>query len=152
MLVAAGAAVGIVALLALLYMYVLPHRSEANSAKSDSTGLEKPTDAGAVPGKTHPLAKHLEVSGVRIQESSGGKVKIDFNVVNHSAAELPDLKLEVRLRSGNRDFFVIPVSLPSLGPFASKDLSTSVKTQLKPYELPDWQRLEPRFTIQDAAQ
>jgi len=109
--------------------------------------------AGGVPpgaGTTHPLAKHLEVSGVRIQEASAGKVKIDFNVVNHSSADLPELKLDVRLRSGNRDFFSIPVKLPSLGPYASRDMSTTVKTDLKPYELPDWQRVEPRFTVEDA--
>ena len=147
-MVAAGAALGIVLLLLLLYTYVLPHRSaDTASAKSDASA--KSADPAAAAGTTHPLAKHLEVSGVRIQEASGGKVKIDFNVVNHSSADLPDLKLDVRLRSGNRDFFVIPVKLPSLGPYASRDLSTTVKTDLKPYELPDWQRVEPHFTVED---
>jgi len=148
--VAAGAALGIVLLLLLLYNYVLPHRgADTASAKTDASA-EKSADPAAAAGTTHPLAKHLEVSGVRIQEASGGKVKIDFNVVNHSSADLPELKLNVRLRSGNRDFFAIPVKLPSLGPYASRDMSTTVKTDLKPYELPDWQRVEPRFTIEDA--
>jgi len=142
-----------VALLAILYLYVLPHRSStAAAAKPDAASTEKAGDTGAAAGKTHPLAKHIEVSGVRLQEPSAGKVKIDFNVVNHSAAELPDMRMEVRVRSGNRDFFVIPVKLPSLPPFASKDMSTTVKTELKPYELPDWQRLEARFSVEDAAQ
>jgi len=149
MLVGLGAAVRIVALLALLYLYVLPRRSDARTTKADASA-EKSADAATTAGPAHPLAKHLEVSGVRIQEAAGGKVKIDFNVVNHSSADLPDLKLEVRLRSGGRDYFVIPVNLPSLGPFASKDLATTVKTDLKPYELPDWQRVEPQFSVSDA--
>jgi len=150
LVVAAGAALGIVLLLLVLYKYVLPHRgSDTASAKSD-TSAEKSADPAAAAGSTHPLAKLIEVSGVRIQESSAGKVKIDFNVVNHSSGDLPELKLDVRLRSGNRDFFDVPVKLPSLAPYASKDLSTTVKTDLKPYELPDWQRVEPRFTVQDA--
>ena len=146
---AAGAALGIVLLLLLLYTYVLPHRgADAAAAKSDPSAA-KSADPAAAAGTAHPLAKHLEVSGVRIQEASGGKVRIDFNVVNHSSADLPELKLDVRLRTGNRDFFVIPVKLPSLGPYASRDMSTTVKTDLKPYELPDWQRVEPRFTVED---
>src|SRR5262249_15275365 len=48
-LVAAGAAVGVVALLALLYLYVLPHRSEATT-KGDAPTLEKPAEAGAFDG------------------------------------------------------------------------------------------------------
>ncbi len=146
-LVAVGAAVGIVALLAVLYLYVLPRRGDATetATKAETAKLEKPATGSAA----HPLAKHLEVSGIRIQEQAGGKVRIDFVVVNHSAADLPKLSMEVRLASAGREYFVIPVDLPSIGPFESKDMSTSVRTDLKPYELPDWQLVQAKFVIRD---
>ncbi|MBC7926633.1 MAG: hypothetical protein H7039_13335 [Bryobacteraceae bacterium] len=143
-LVALGAALGIVALLAILYIWILPKRGSATSATAADAQLEAPVAAST---GSNPLTKHLEVTGVRIQEAAGGKVKIDFVVVNHSPADLPDLKLQVRLGSGDRDFFVVPVNLPTLGPFDSKDLSTTVKTNLRSYELPDWQLVKARFSI-----
>jgi len=36
---------------------------------------------------------------------------------------------------------VIEVSVPSLGPYESKELSAPLKTALRAYELPDWQFL-----------
>lgn len=150
-LAALGAAAGTIALLALLYIFVLPHRGDADAtAKPVSADTPKLETAGtAASGKPHPLAKHIEVGGVRIQEQSGGKVRIDFVVVNHSSADLPPLKMDVRLASGGREYFVIPVDLPSVGPFESKELSTSVKTNLKPYELPDWQLVQAKFAVRD---
>jgi len=149
-LVGIGAAAGIVALLAVLYMFVLPHRGDAPAATAaDKPTLEKAPAAGSKAAPVNPLAKHIEVGGVRIQEHSGGNVRIDFVVVNHSAADLPQLTMEVRLVSGGREYFIIPVQIPSIGPYESKDMSTSVKTNLKPYELPDWQLVQAKFTIQD---
>jgi hypothetical protein len=140
--------VGVVALLAVLYLYVLPHRGSeaAADAKGGAAKLEPVTSStrGA-----HPLAKHIEVTGVRIQEQTGGKVRIDFVVVNHSAGDLPPLKMDVRVLSGSREYFSIPVSLPSLGPFESREMTTNVKTDLKPYELPDWQLVQSKFTVHD---
>jgi hypothetical protein len=152
-LAALGAAAGTVALLALLYMFVLPHSGDdASATKGDtaaqSAKLENPRAEGAAE-KVHPLTKYVEVAGVRIQEQKGGKVRIDFVVVNHSSADLPPLKMQVRLASAGREYFVIPMDLPSLGPYESKDMSTSVRTDLKPYELPDWQLVQAKFSIRD---
>jgi hypothetical protein len=142
--VAIAAAVGIVALLAVLYLWVLPRRAAAPAAKA--APMEQPEPAGSSAGR-HPLAKHLEVSGVRIQEGASGAVKIQFLVTNHSAADLPAMKMNVALRAGDRSFFEFPVALPSIGPYESRELNSSVKTELKPYEMPDWQAIRPQFQL-----
>jgi hypothetical protein len=144
-LAAAGAGIVTAVLLALLYLYVLPHRGET-AVKAEAPVLGKPAQAGRGAG-AHPLAKLLEVGGVRVREDKGGNAKIQFVVINHSGADLPKLQAEIRLRSGDREFFAFPVDLPSIGPYESKELSATVKTDLKPYELPDWQMVQPQFTI-----
>jgi hypothetical protein len=68
-------------------------------------------------------------------------------VVNHSAASLPEMTMDVKIVSGGRTFFDIPAQLPSLGPYEVKDLSSPVTTELKGYEMPDWQMIRPQFTL-----
>jgi hypothetical protein len=126
----------------------LPGKDDAVAATNGAT-LEEPAAAGAgSPG--HPLAKHLEVAGLRLEGLRSGQVRIRYAVVNHSPADLPELQIRVSLRSDDRTFFEFPAKLPSLGPFEVKDLASTVKTELKPYELPDWQMLRPRLTIESA--
>jgi len=133
-----------VALLALLYVYVLPHRGDS-AVKAQTPALStaplKPSTG------THPMAKYLELNGIRIQESKAGRARIDFVVVNHSSADLPKMVMDVTLRSADRDFFNFAVNLPALGPYESKDLQQTVRTELKPYEMPDWQLIKPQFSI-----
>jgi hypothetical protein len=144
--VAILAAAGMVALLAVLYLYILPAKS--SSATRSAIALEQPGTAGSSQ-QAHPLAKHLEIAGVRVTESKPQTAKIQFVVINHSAADLPDLKLHVSLRatSGGAAEFEFPVDLESIGPFESREMTRTLKTNLKPYELPDWQLLRPEFRI-----
>jgi hypothetical protein len=144
--VAILAAVGIAALLAVLYVYVLPNRSGSEKAETAQTTLQKPGPAGSA-AHVHPLAKHLEVSGVRMRDLKGGKATIQFVVTNHSGAELPPITMDLTVRSADKVFFEVPVKLPSLGPYEVKDLSASVATELKSYELPDWQMVRPQFQL-----
>jgi hypothetical protein len=134
-----------VVLLGILYLYVLPHRSEATG---QGAALEKPGVTGTA-SSAHPLAKHLEIAGIRITEPSAKTAKVNFVVINHSAADLPDLKLELTLRpsEGGGPIFKIPVNLASIGPYESREMTSTVKTTLKPYELPDWQLLRAEFRI-----
>jgi hypothetical protein len=134
----------IAALLAVLYLWVLPSRRNAPAAAAA-------TDRPSVPGvalNAHPLAKHLEVSGIRLTEDERRRAQIQFVVTNHSGADLPELKMQISLlTSGNKPAFDFPFTLPSLGPYESKDFSTLVKTELRVYELPDWQFLRAEFRI-----
>jgi hypothetical protein len=143
--VAILAAVGIAALLAVLYLYVL-NRSGDEKTETAPVTLQKPGPAGSA-AHAHPLAKHLEVSGVRMRDLKGGKATIQFVVINHSGGELPPMTMDLTVRSADKVFFEVPVKLPSLGPYEVKDLSSSVTTELKSYELPDWQMVRPQFRL-----
>jgi hypothetical protein len=93
------------------------------------------------------LAKYIEISGLRVIEGSAGQVRIGYIVINHSPADLPDLRAQITLSAAGKPVFEFPATIPSIGPYESKDLSATVKTQLRPYELPDWQALRPTFVI-----
>lgn len=137
---------GIGVLLAILYLFILPGHKE--TAAATTPALEEPGVAGAA--TSHPLAKHIEVTGLRLEGLKNGRIKIQYVAVNHSSADLPELNLLIALRSTDRTFFEFPATLPSLGPFESKDMTAVVKTELKPYELPDWQMLRPQFRVQNS--
>jgi hypothetical protein len=138
---------GIAAVLAVLYLFVLPRGQQAASepaaAKTEQAALETPA------ASRHPLAKHLEVTGVRLSSAPGGKLKIQYIVVNHSAAALPDLKMTVALTSAGRQYAEFAAAVPSLGPYEARDLTATATTDAKPYELPDWQMFQPQFRITD---
>jgi len=136
------------ALLAVLYLFVLPKGSKA-AKTTVPTKLEAPvTPATAGAGSKHPLAKHLEVAGVRLMHAGKGKVDIQYMVINHSAANLPELTLAVAIRSADKVFFEFPAKVASLGPYESRDMKATVSTELKPYEMPDWQMMRPQFVVQ----
>jgi hypothetical protein len=145
-LVAICAAAGLVVLLGILYLYILPDRSEAT--QTQATSLQNAGGPGSSQAP-HPLAKHLEVAGIRVTETSPLTARISFVVINHSAADLPDLKMNVTLRpsAGGNPVFDFPVDIPSIGPYESREMTSTVKTTLKPYEIPDWQMLRPEFRI-----
>ena len=142
-LVALISAVGIVALLAILYLFVLPK----GTARTPAVTMEKPGVTRPNIATAHPLAKYIEVTGLRIAEGGPGQAKIIFAAVNHSAADLPELDAHMTLTGAGQTIFEFPVSVPSLGPYESKDITTTVKTNLKPYEMPDWQTLTPALRI-----
>jgi hypothetical protein len=54
-----------------------------------------------------------------------GEVKIGYVVVNHSPADLPGLKAQLTLAGGGFSMFDVPVNIPSIGPFETKDLTAS---------------------------
>jgi hypothetical protein len=149
-LVMLGAAVGFIALFALLYLYVLPSKKSSAAEKTAEAipAENAPAVAGSSANKQpHPYAKHLEIVGVRLNEDDKSRVQVQYVVVNHSAADLPELKMQVTVLGVGRPLFDFAAAVPALGPFESKELSTAVKTKLKPYEIPDWQFLKTTFDI-----
>ena len=135
---------GIAALLASLYLFVLPKQQHAAAEPEKAAAV-----AQEQPAPTNPFAKHLEVTGVRLSGGAGGKLKVHYVVVNHSNASLPEMKMVVTLASGDRTYFEFPATVPSLGPYEIKDETAAVTTNLKPYELPDWQMFRPKFRISE---
>jgi hypothetical protein len=57
------------------------------------------------------------------------------------------LDTQLTLSGGDQAVFEFSVTIPSIGPYESKDITTTVRTKLKPYELPDWQSLKPTLRI-----
>jgi hypothetical protein len=114
---------------------------------------EPPEPPGAaVPKTKHPLNKYLELVGFRMAESGPGKLKVTFAVVNHSEADIGDLGLKVKLtttaaKPGDEPIAEFDAKVPSVGPHEIKDVTVSVPTKLRIYELPDWQFLRGEFEI-----
>lgn len=123
-----------------------------SSTKADTSESAAPVSQPSAAAKAHPYAKFIEVAGFRIAESANRKLDVRMVVVNHSAADLPELKLDVELRASNASAGSAPIStftvkVPGIGPFATRDVRTSASTQLRAYEFPDWQFLRADFTI-----
>jgi hypothetical protein len=137
----------VVALLSLgvsLYLVTRPS-TPAGSAPEKTT-------AGALAVKRHPLWKHIEVTGIRITEDAAQKAQVQFLVVNHSGADIADLGGTLTLKprgakSGNAPLASFEFKVPSIGPYESKELKNTVHSNLRAYELPDWQFLETDIQI-----
>ncbi len=101
---------------------------------------------------SNSLAKWVELVGFRINEKSPGKLVVQFAVVNHSEADLGDIKLKVNLtttaaKPGEPPLISFPAQVSSLGPLEMKNVTVDVPTKFRAYELPDWQFLVANFEI-----
>jgi hypothetical protein len=101
---------------------------------------------------SNPIAKYIEVVGLRVTEKSPGHLVVQFGVVNHSEADVGDVKLTVNLgttaaKPGEPPLITFPVQVSRLGPSELKDATVEVPTKLRVYELPDWQFLKADFEI-----
>lgn len=106
----------------------------------------------AKPLKKHPLAKYLEISGFRLSEPKAGQLKLRFLVINHSQADLGDLTLRLTLKArtaGPDDPPVgtIEAKVPNLGPEGVQEVSATLPTKLRVYEVPDWLYLTADYEI-----
>jgi hypothetical protein len=151
-LVAILALVAVGAVLAVLYVYILPSKKPGTVSATSDSGAAPMTSlpAAGAPKGTHPLAKFLEISGVRVNEDAKQQLHVHFVVVNHSAADLPELEMTVSVKAADKPLIDVPVKVPAIGPFESKDIQATVKSSLKGYELPDWQFLKADFMITSA--
>jgi len=121
-LIAIGFAVVLAGVLFLLYTYVLPKKTADTASTTGTTaaaaqipaGAEAGAGGGAASKKAHPLAKFLEVTGVRWTEDGKQKAKLQFVVVNHSAADLPELKMQITVKAAGKPLFDFPFTVSSL--------------------------------------
>jgi hypothetical protein len=126
-----------------------------DTKQTKPAGPPEPPGA-AIPTNKHPLTKYIELVGFRVAESGAGKLKITFAVVNHSQADIGDLGLKVKLtttaaKPGDAPVAEFDAQVPNLGPHEMKDVTVSVPTKLRIYELPDWQFLRGEFQITSPA-
>lgn len=128
--------------------YFVWHRVENGNKSQEAvqTKLEKPGEGP----KEHPLAKQIEVTGFRIREPKPGQAEVKMLVVNHSAADIADLRVTVSLRAKGtgKEVATFPITVKRLGAFDSSEASAKIKVTLRAYELPDWQFLEANLLVQ----
>lgn len=98
----------------------------------------------------HPLAKQIEVTGVRLRMPKPGQAEVQMVVVNHSAAEIAGLTMDVVLgaKGTNKEVAVFSVKVKQLSPFGSAEVSAKAKSEVSAIDIPDWQFLEPKVVIQ----
>lgn len=141
--------VGVAAILLIAGYFVWNRMNKEDSPAASEAKPSMETPGGATP---HPFAKHLELTGFRLREPKPGIVEVKMILVNHSAADMSNLSLAVQLlaKGTDKEVAAFPLKVKSLAPFASTELSASVKTKMRAYELPDWQFLEPRLNLATA--
>lgn len=125
------------------------------SSTPDNKATKKLADAplGAmIASNKHPLAKFVELAGIRMEESGVGKLKVTVAVINHSEADVGDVTFKIKLTTTAAKPEDPPIAefdskVEKLGPLEVKDMSTLVPTKLRLYELPDWQFLRMQYEI-----
>jgi hypothetical protein len=106
---------------------------------------------------SNPIAKYIELVGFRVSERSPGHLVVKFGVVNHSEADVGDVKMTVSLgttaaKPGDPPLITFDAQVARLGPSELKDVSVEVPTKLRVYELPDWQFLKADLQINEPKQ
>lgn len=135
----------------------------AGCSSSSSPDKQSKTAAPAIPAHftatntSNPVAKYIELVGLRMTETSPGHLVAQFGVVNHSEADVGDLKMTVNLgtsnaKAGDPPLITFPAQVPHLGPSELRDVKVEVPTKLRVYELPDWQFLKADFEITEPKQ
>jgi hypothetical protein len=118
----------------------LTHSSHDSSQAAAAPIVNVPANASA---HESAMQKYVEVSGIRFVENAKKQTEARFVVVNHSGAEISNLagtvNLVARVDKQQTPAGEFTFSVPSLGPYESKDMTAPVNTTLKVYELPDWQ-------------
>ncbi len=126
-----------------------PRDSPAASVQAEKAPA---AEVGASAKGPHPLLKHIEIVGIRINEDAKKKTQVRFVIVNHSGAEITDLSGRVHLiartaKAGEAPVGTLTLKTPSLGPYESKEVSAALDTNLRAYELPDWQNVSVQVEI-----
>jgi hypothetical protein len=135
----------------------------AGCSSSPSTSKQAKTAAVAIPphftatNTSNPIAKYIELVGLRVTEKSPGHLIVQFGVVNHSEADVGDVKMTVNLsttaaKPGDPPLITFPAQVSRLGPSELKDVTVEVPLKLRVYELPDWQFLKADFEITEPKQ
>jgi hypothetical protein len=150
-LVTIGVFVGLCAAGYAFYTLVLNKNGGASASATSSTTAEEPPAAAAKgPRGRKDFTKYLEVAGIRILEENR-KPTIRLMLVNHSAAELASLSGTISLSTdGKTDIATIPFNVATLGGYEAKDISAPLKTNLRAYELPDWQFIKAQIKLTNA--
>jgi hypothetical protein len=112
-----------------------------------------PLESGpATTTSKHPLAKYVEFSGFRLSEAGPGMLRVKLIAVNHSEADFSELTVKISLttsvaKPGDPPVLQFDVKVPPLGPQEIKDITVTIPSKVRMYEIPDWQFLRAQFDI-----
>ena len=135
---------GLLGLWAAFYFLYLP---SSKREKESATEQQATAEPGKPAAKPNPLTKNLEIAGLRVSEDARQKIQVRMIVINHSAADLGDVKLNITLTSNPATgapstVASFPLSVSDLGPMEAKEVKGAFNTKLRAYEVPDWQFLK----------
>src|SRR5574340_67709 len=105
-----------------------------------------PFENPATKGKPHAMQKYIEITGVRFVQDPQKRTEARFLVVNHSPDDISGLAGNVTIwgrtqKSDEEPVGTFAFTLPSIGPWESREAKAVVVTKLRVYELPDWQNI-----------
>jgi hypothetical protein len=136
-------------------------KSDAKATDPKADPFERPVAGNAAPkgaASNRPsasspptgdqLAKHLEAVGIRFTEESRRTV-VTMAIVNHSGAEMSDLRGKIRIltKDGEKTVSTVEFKMPALGPYEVRDYTIPLLTTMRAYELPDWQFLKAEIEL-----
>lgn len=131
----------------LLVVCMVGCSSSASDQKKKGVEYAPPPMHFTATNTSNSIAKFIELVGFRINETKPGQLQVQFGVVNHSEADIGDVKMTVNLsttaaKPGEPPLISFPASVSKLGPSEMKNVTVDVPTKLRIYELPDWQFLK----------
>jgi hypothetical protein len=139
-----------IALGAGVYWGVRYWKNRPAEAGAPALAFENPPLAGES-AKPSTLQRFIQVTGVRLTQNEKNATEARFLVVNHSPANVEGLSGTVRLRARGADpgssAGTFSFKSISLGPYEAKEVIAPVETNLRVYELPDWQNLSAELKI-----
>ncbi len=96
------------------------------------------------------LGSFVEVTGLRVTVDQKSRSRVQYIVVNHSAAAVSNLALRIAVRSAlassPEPLFTISALLTGLGPFASREVVTDIEDP-RAANIPEWQYLRTEVQI-----
>jgi hypothetical protein len=100
----------------------------------------------------NPLARTIEVSGIRVLVDASKKSQIQYLVVNHSSARFADTTVFVTLRSADAKAGEAPLcqfsfAAPDLGPYESREMTSEIEKLNRPVAVPEWQDLRAEIEL-----
>src|SRR5580692_10122777 len=101
--------------------------SSTPETKSTNKTLPQAPLGAMLASNKHPLAKFIELAGIRMEESGPGKLKVTIGVVNHSEADLGEVTFRIKLTTTAAKPEDPPIAefdgKSKLGPLEMKDMS-----------------------------
>src|SRR5581483_6447630 len=126
---------------ALIQYLTLNRDAKAAAVTSETSPAAAHTAVNVV--QEHPLARFVEVAGVRVTTGATRKPQLQYIVINHSAGELTGMALRIAVRSAGDAAdapprFTVSTAVPALAPNQSKEFRTDIEAP-PGSKIPEWQ-------------